>query len=784
MLGLTEAVLGFRTRVPHKMAAVVYVSRHFKSCMLYSYLWKSFVLFKTKHKYNSSVCRLSFYSGQRWHTQRQLSTTKVGISELENITSPRRFDYPDRNRRIMIVLQKKKGEQVRQLHEEDLLNYFSMYGEISNVKWVRSKEEDQDTGKGFGFVSFSNVPSFQEAVASKYHTIKGRPVLVFPATKRADSQPSKVAPQTAVVPDQQASASGRIASDTVLKLDRVGSEGTSEKTSSKPMVVPDFTESASMKVAPESAATFDQRVSAAVPQRTASESGVTPNETRYSSINIAQQAMLGQEASQEGALSTAPGPVKVLQDPESGKVRLTGKASLASPEDQKRKILVTQRKGCKGKMTVKSVHDYFSVFGKIEQVQENSDLVYVTFEGANSVEHVMTITNHRIDDMMVLVSLAYSNKQRKQLRIEKALDDVKMNQNPRDIKIAEREGRKIVIMTPSRFKESISKEMLEKYFSSYGEIEEIFVLKSKGYGFVIFKEACDAEKILKIRNHNIGNVEIYVKLSLASRHITQNEPKRIIVTNISEETSEREIRKHFGQFGKVVEVVFANAPDGGKRPDSCIVVFDSIDGGVESVVDESHQIPTQKDALVVKLSEDKVTLVAELPKLYVSNVPESMTLEMVRSYFEKFGVIQHLGFTSYKSEEAITNLNGISLAFCDESVLEKTLQKTFHKINRFKVKVIRAPLMLSPSDCLGLRILLTSLPSGTDEHVVKDYLHQHSCRVKTVKLISPTVCFADLWNLRDVNRLVEVASKQQHVIGGSPVSLRRFYWVKKQEERL
>ncbi|XP_022797498.1 uncharacterized protein LOC111335766 [Stylophora pistillata] len=776
------------------MAAVVYLGRRFKSCLLQSHLWKSFGLYETRHQCNSSVCRLSFYSGRRWNTQRKLSTAKVGIPAFKSNTSTRKFDHPDRDRRIMVVLQKKRGEKVLQLHEEDLLNYFSVYGEITSVSWVRTKETDQDTGKGFGFVSFSSVPSFQKAVASKYHTIEGRPVLVFPATKRADSQPSRVAPQTAVVTDQRASASDEIASETALKIDGKRSKGAPVKTYSKPMASPDWTESGSMKAVPESAATLDQGTSGEAPLMTATEPGVIPRETTYSAMNIAQQATQEQKTSvQEEALSAAPQHVEVAGGAknaqkasmhlESGKVRFTGKASPVSPEDQKRKILVTQRKGCKGEMTLKSVHDYFSVFGKIEQVQENSDLIYVTFESANSAEQVMTITNHRIDNVMVLVSLAYSNKQRKQLRIEKALDDVKRIQDPRKIKIAEREGRKIVIMTPTRFKESISTEMLENYFSSYGEIEEILVIKSKGYGFVIFKEAGDAEKILKIQNHIIGNVEVFVKLSLASRHLTQNEPKRIVVSNISGETSEREIRKHFGQFGKVVEVVFANPSDDGERPDSCIVVFDSIDSGIESVIGESHQIYTQQVALAVKLPEDKVMHARDLPNLFVSNVPESMTLEMIRSYFEEFGLIQHLGFTSYKSEEVISNLHGISVAFCDESVLEKTLQKNFHEINRFYVRVTRAPLMFTPSDFLSLRILMTSLPSGISKHVVEDYLLQNSCRVETMKFISPTVCLADLWNLRDVDRLVEQASKQQHVICGSPISLRRYYWNKKQEDR-
>ncbi|PFX21341.1 hypothetical protein AWC38_SpisGene14185 [Stylophora pistillata] len=235
----------------------------------------------------------------------------------------------------MVVLQKKRGEKVLQLHEEDLLNYFSVYGEITS-----------------------------KAVASKYHTIEGRPVLVFPATKRADSQPSRVAPQTAVVTDQRASASDEIASETALKIDGKGSKGASVKTYLKAMASPNWTESASMKAVPESAATLDQGTSGAAPLMTATEPGVIPRETTYSSMNIAQQTTQEQEASvQEEALSATPQHVEVARGAknaqkasmhiasmyrESGKVRFTGKASPVSSEDQKQKILVTQSKGCKG----------------------------------------------------------------------------------------------------------------------------------------------------------------------------------------------------------------------------------------------------------------------------------------------------------------------------------------------------------------------------------------------------------------------------------------------------
>ncbi|KAJ7379414.1 DAZ-associated protein 1 [Desmophyllum pertusum] len=437
-------------------------------------------------------------------------------------------------------------------------------------------------------------------------------------------------------------------------------------------------------------------------------------------------------------------------------------ARTGGPEVQKRKILVTRQRGWGGEITLNSVYDYFSAFGKIELVREAEDLVYITFESADSVERVMLVMNHKINDVMVLVSLAYTDKQKKQLRMEKAMDEANVNQNPRNIKIAEKEGRKIVFMTPTRFKDSISEESLETYFSSYGAIEEIFIMESKGYGFITFKESHAAQQVLEDGDHKIDDKDIYVKMSLATRRKPQNsqdEEKRICVSNISSETSEKDIWMHFSKFGKVAKVVFANKPDSGERTDSGVVVFDSINGGISSLVNELHEISTQQDALVVKLGEDQVTTLPYTAKLHVNNIPDEMTLEMLQAYFGGFGSIQYLGFTSYHSEGEASTMRGVSLVFNNESALEKALNKPVHEINGLEVNVKKATRSFAgrPSDFLSLRVLMTNLPANLDELAVKDYLSGQACRVKSVRFLSPTVCIASLWNLSDVDRLVNMA---------------------------
>ena len=732
------------------MAAVsMLLCSRVRSCVLRTYLLKPSVICEARLLYKSSPYKWNLHSGRKWNPQRNLSTTSV--------SARKQADHEDKDRRIMVVLRRKKGELLPQLHEEDLLEYFSAYGEIEDVSWVKSKKKDLEGGKGYGFVSFANTASLKQAVASKQHTLNGKQVLVFPASARTASDQSG-STGAASVQTSERMPSAQSMSARSVSAQALAAWMSAETTSAK--------EAAIQTASPQVASTQAASTHAASTQ-----------------VATAQAA-----SPQTTSAQPAPTPVKSA----STTSVQTGIAQASSswtkgPAGEQRKILVSRRKGCGGEMTLKSVRDYFSAFGKIEHIHETKDHIDLTFESVDSVERVMCVPHHRINDVMVLVILAYSDKNQKLLRLEKAMNEVKAKQDPRNMKIAEKEGRKVVFMTPSRFKHCINKESLEEYFSSYGEIEEIFIMESKGYGYIAFKEAHVAEQVLKDGDHKVGDIDIYVKMSLASRknhQSSQDEEKKIWVSNIIGETSGKEIQDYFSKFGKVEEVIFINKHRSGDTRDSCLVAFESIDGGIGSLKDTFHKIPSQEQAIVVKVVDDKFSGRPHLPKLHVSDIPDDVTLEMLRTYFEGFGSIEYLGFTNYHSEKVVSTLTGVSVAFYKEEALQNALNRTIHEVNGYKLRVHRANRSFGgqPSDFLSLRVLMTKLPENRDELAVKDYLVGQSCRVKSVRFLSPTVCVASLWNLRDVNRLVDVAGLKGHAIGGNPISLRRLHWVKAQEE--
>lgn len=68
--------------------------------------------------------------------------------------------------------------------EEDLKNYFERYGVVSEVVFVVDKTDSSRRHKGFGFVTFEDESSVEQAIAKHYHIIKDKRCEAKPAESR------------------------------------------------------------------------------------------------------------------------------------------------------------------------------------------------------------------------------------------------------------------------------------------------------------------------------------------------------------------------------------------------------------------------------------------------------------------------------------------------------------------------------------------------------------------------------------------------------------------------
>lgn len=103
-----------------------------------------------------------------------------------------------------------------------------------------------------------------------------------------------------------------------------------------------------------------------------------------------------------------------------------------------------------------------------------------------------------------------------------------------------------------------SKKDLTEYLSRFGEVVDCTIKtdpvtgRSRGFGFVLFKDAASVDKVLELKEHKLDGKLIDPKRAKALKG--KEPPKKVFVGGLSPDTSEEQIKEYFGAFGEVGRV--------------------------------------------------------------------------------------------------------------------------------------------------------------------------------------------------------------------------------------
>ncbi|XP_018915701.1 RNA-binding protein Musashi homolog Rbp6 isoform X2 [Bemisia tabaci] len=108
-----------------------------------------------------------------------------------------------------------------------------------------------------------------------------------------------------------------------------------------------------------------------------------------------------------------------------------------------------------------------------------------------------------------------------------------------------------------------SPESLREYFSKFGEISEVMVMKdpatrrSRGFGFVTFAEASSVEKVLSQAIHELDGKKIDPKVAFPRRAHPKmvTRTKKIFVGGLSAPTTLEDVKTYFEQFGPIEDAM-------------------------------------------------------------------------------------------------------------------------------------------------------------------------------------------------------------------------------------
>ncbi|KAG5834384.1 heterogeneous nuclear ribonucleoprotein D-like [Anguilla rostrata] len=143
-----------------------------------------------------------------------------------------------------------------------------------------------------------------------------------------------------------------------------------------------------------------------------------------------------------------------------------------------------------------------------------------------------------------------------------------------------------------------SKKDLTDYLSKFGEVLDCTIKtdpitgRSRGFGFVLFKDADSVERVLELKEHKLDGKLIDPKRAKAMKG--KEPPKKVFVGGLSPETSEDQIRDYFGTFGDIDSIELPMDTKTNERRGFCFVTYLEEEPVQKLLENRYHQVGSGK----------------------------------------------------------------------------------------------------------------------------------------------------------------------------------------------
>ncbi|KAA0703689.1 Heterogeneous nuclear ribonucleoprotein D-like [Triplophysa tibetana] len=143
-----------------------------------------------------------------------------------------------------------------------------------------------------------------------------------------------------------------------------------------------------------------------------------------------------------------------------------------------------------------------------------------------------------------------------------------------------------------------SKKDLADYLSKFGEVLDCTIKtdpmtgRSRGFGFVLFRDAESVDKVLELEEHKLDGKLIDPKRAKAIQG--KEPPKKVFIGGLSPDTSEDQIREYFGAFGEIENIELPTDTKTNERRGFCFITYVSEEPVEKLLESRYHEIGSGK----------------------------------------------------------------------------------------------------------------------------------------------------------------------------------------------